>query len=240
MKPLACLFAFVLAASADELIKNAQTALKEEGFYPGEVTGMNSPETVAAIKRFQKRNNLEATGQLDAATLDALGLSGSGAAPTEPPADPVELDTAPQRPPPVDLRRETATEEKDREFLQRQPPAPAPRPPSGPAAGPYGQVFSRTPYASAPLEVQRDTIRKAQRFLRENGTYRGDLDGLPGPALEEAILSYQRRIQAPLTGRLDLETLSAMRLLPGRGGAPARAGTTARPGATPLRGQWIR
>jgi peptidoglycan hydrolase-like protein with peptidoglycan-binding domain len=239
MKPLAFLLAIALAASADELIKNAQTALKEEGFYPGEVTGMNSPETVAAIKRFQKRNNLEATGQLDAATLDALGL-GSGAASPEAAPAPVEMETAPPKPPPVDLRRETTTEEKDREFLQRQPPAPATRPPSGPAAGPYSQVFNRTPYASAPLEVQRDTIRKAQRFLRENGTYRGELDGLPGPALEEAILSYQRRIQAPLTGRLDLETLGAMRLLPGRGGAPARAGTATRPGATPLRGQWVR
>ena len=38
---------------------------------------------------------------------------------------------------------------------------------------------------------------------------------MPGPATEEALLRYQRRRSLVMTGRLDLETLSAMSLLPG-------------------------
>lgn len=235
MKTLALFLLVALAAQADELIKNAQAQLKEEGYYIGEVTGLNSPETVAAIKRFQQRNGLENSGQLDAATLEALGLAGGAA------AAPVEPERSPASP--VDLRRDATVVEKDREFLDRQPApaAPVARPPGGAVQpGPYSRVFSRTPYASAPVEVQRDIVVKAQRFLRENGGYRESVDGVPGPALEEALLAYQRRIRAPLTGRLDLETLAAMRLLPGRGGAPARAGGEARPRTQPLRGEWVR
>ena len=241
MRFLPALLSLVLVASADELIKNAQTQLKEEGFFPGEVTGVNSPETVAAIKRFQIRNGLENSGKLDSATLEALGLADNSTPALVPPPVPAKPGTAPQKPPVVDLRREKTAAEKDREFLERQPPAPDARPPGAAQSGPYSQVFNRTPYASAPLEVQQDTIRKAQRFLRENGSYRDDLDGIPSPALEEAILGYQRRIRAPLTGRLDLETLASMRLLPGRGGAPTgRSSGKAPPTGQPLRGQWVR
>jgi peptidoglycan hydrolase-like protein with peptidoglycan-binding domain len=74
-------------------------------------------------------------------------------------------------------------------------------------------------------------VRKAQRFLRDLDFYRDSLDGRPGPQLEEALLSYQKFIRLPLTGRLDLETLSAMRLLPGRGGAPVRPVTVPGPEA---------
>ncbi|MEQ1860631.1 MAG: peptidoglycan-binding domain-containing protein, partial [Chthoniobacteraceae bacterium] len=140
---------------------------------------------------------------------------------------------------------DNTVQQKDREFLRReqQPPLadvddfapPAPRAPAS-GGGPYGRVFARTPYASAPLEVQQDTIRRAQRFLRELSFYRESIDGVPGPALEEGLLSYQRFIALPLTGQLDLETLAAMRLLPGRGGAPAQSQTAGKP----LRGIWIK
>ena len=36
------------AAFGDELIKSVQTELKNQGFYYGEITGLNSPETAAA------------------------------------------------------------------------------------------------------------------------------------------------------------------------------------------------
>jgi peptidoglycan hydrolase-like protein with peptidoglycan-binding domain len=70
--------------------------------------------------------------------------------------------------------------------------------------------------------VQESTLRRVQAILLNRGFYRADIDGLPGPATEEALLSYQRSIRLPLTGRLDLETLSNLRLLPGRPPIPVR------------------
>ncbi|MEO8350544.1 MAG: peptidoglycan-binding domain-containing protein, partial [Chthoniobacteraceae bacterium] len=61
-------------ASADELIKNVQTELKDQGFFYSEITGENGADTTAAIKRFQIRNGLEVTGTLNAETLKALDL----------------------------------------------------------------------------------------------------------------------------------------------------------------------
>ena len=85
-------------------------------------------------------------------------------------------------------------------------------------------------------------MRKAQQFLRGLDFYHASIDGEPGPALEEGLLSYQRFIALPLSGQLDLETLAAMHLLPGRGGAPAQsANPSVRtvPGK-PLKGVWIK
>ena len=243
------------AAFADELTKSVQSELKDQGFYYGEVTGLNSPETAAAVKRFQIRNGLEATGTLTPDTLDALGIKGassphSSAPPAlEPPRVQKPVAPAQKVPPsttrkdsPVDLRRERTPQEKDEEYVRRESPQQQqpqrPAPPTQGGGGEYGRLFSRTPYASAPLEVQESTVRKAQRFLRDLDFYREGLDGRPGPDLEEALLSYQKFIRLPLTGRLDLETLSAMRLLPGRGGSPVRPAVRPIPGR-PLRGVWI-
>jgi len=245
------LLVLATAASADELTKSVQAELKNQGFYYGEVTGLNSAETAAAIKRYQIRNGLEATGTLTQDTLEALGIKGASSAPPalEPPRAqrptlPAErAPSATRKDGPVDLRRDKTQQDKDREYVQRDQPDAAPRsqtapPPVATGGGEYGRVFARTPYASAPLEVQESTVRKAQRFLRDLDFYRESLDGRPGPELEEALLSYQKFIRLPLPGRLDLETLSAMRLLPGRGGAPVRPVIRPVPGR-PLRGVWI-
>jgi peptidoglycan hydrolase-like protein with peptidoglycan-binding domain len=250
---LAVLIAATLNASADELTKSVQSELKNQGFYYGEVTGLNSPETAAAVKRYQIRNGLEATGTLTPDTLEALGIKG-GASTTPSPSAPPALEpprAQPARPatrppaatrkePPVDLRRDRSDQESDREYVDRpnQAPPEDTRPAAPTGGGEYGRLFARTPYASAPLEVQETTVRKAQRFLRELDFYRRALDGRPGPALEEALAEYQRFIKLPPTGRLDMETLSAMRLLPGRGGAPVRSAPRPIPGR-PLRGIWI-
>ena len=45
--------AFVSVARADEAIANAQQALKDQGFYYGEITGRKDADTTAAIRRYQ-------------------------------------------------------------------------------------------------------------------------------------------------------------------------------------------
>ena len=104
-------------------------------------------------------------------------------------------------------------------------------------------MFADTPYASAPPEVQEATLRRAQSFLASRGLYRDVIDGEAGPATEEAILTYQRSVRLPLTGRLDLETLSKMRLMPGRSPIPPKGFVPEQrqsSGQRILRGIWVR
>lgn len=260
--PLISFFLFLTAtfAHSDELIKNVQAELKSQGFFYSEVTGVNGPETVAAIKRYQIRNGLEVTGALSRETLESLGLAGGapaleapkkGTASPPAPARSVPRDEPGRANPPINLRRNETAQDSDREFLQKQrPPDSSVMEEDGPQPGAsggaeYSRLFARTPYAIAPLEVQQSTVRKAQRFLAEQGHFRdAAADGNPGPDTEEAILGFQRSVRLPLSGRLDMQTLSAMRLLPGaKGGPPMRTPGGARPGNREsnrvYRGVWV-
>ena len=50
---------------ADQTIRSLQQTLKDQGFYYGAVTGDKSAETTAAIRRYQIRNGLQLTGELN-------------------------------------------------------------------------------------------------------------------------------------------------------------------------------
>ena len=229
-------------AAADDQLRSVQAELKTQGFFYGDVNGQTSPETVAAVRRYQIRNGLEVTGTLTKETLEALRGAGKPSPQVAPPPAPKAATPAPAKKPPVDLRKDGAVEDADRAFLEREearrrttePDArtnPLPYPPSGPrdpsvvrppapldAPGDdFPVLFARTPYASAPRSVQQQILFRAQRILAGRGFYRDINDGLPGLATEEALLTYQRAARLTLTGRLDLETLSALGLLPGHG-----------------------
>src|SRR5947199_10294298 len=60
---------------ADQTTQSVQQALKEQGFYYGNVSGDKSAETTAAIRRYQIRNGLQVTGQINPETLKSLNLS---------------------------------------------------------------------------------------------------------------------------------------------------------------------
>ena len=59
--------------SADT-VKQAQQALKDKGHDVGPVDGMYGPQTQKGVKEFQEKQNMKATGRLDAQTLSALGV----------------------------------------------------------------------------------------------------------------------------------------------------------------------
>jgi len=65
----------ISSAHADELISAVQTRLKTGGFYFGEINGLYDSDTAAAVTRYQIRNGLRITGQLDDQTSYALGVS---------------------------------------------------------------------------------------------------------------------------------------------------------------------
>jgi hypothetical protein len=60
-------------ASADDNVREVQTKLRDGGFYSGEIDGAYSSDLSAALTRYQIRNGLSITGQLDADTSKALG-----------------------------------------------------------------------------------------------------------------------------------------------------------------------
>lgn len=79
-------------------ISEIQTALAKDGSFTGAPNGKWDDATVAAMKKYQESHGLNATGKLDAKTLQSLGL-GSPTAGVAPPMAPVSsssLATSPQ------------------------------------------------------------------------------------------------------------------------------------------------
>jgi peptidoglycan hydrolase-like protein with peptidoglycan-binding domain len=204
----------VMLAQADQRIESVQQALKDQGFYYGEVTGEANANLTAAIRRYQIRNGLQVNGELNSETLRSLGIDSS--APARPAAKAIPSPSpglpdinkrssggaARVTPPPV---QPFANAPQDRQIYPSNPVMPG-MPPAGLLAG--------TPYAAAPPDVQHNVVVSAQIALARRGLYRGEIDGAYGSAMELSLRAYQARTRLPITGRLDLETLAALRLLP--------------------------
>lgn len=226
---------------ADQTVENVQQALKDQGFYYGEVTGQKDADTTAAIRRYQIRNGLQITGDLNDETLKALGVdssTGRAIAKASPSAVPSEPETS-------DLRAEPRETSAPTNPLTGQPfpePPQDRQPPSRPdydvVPGRSTENFAGTPYETVPPEVQRNVIISAQNLLARRGLYRGAIDGFAGPDLEFSLRAYQARARLPITGRLDLETLAALELLPGAKG-PIYVPRRRHLREAPVRGEWI-
>src|SRR3954452_22890043 len=71
---------------ADEAIRSLQQTLKSQGFYYGAVTGDKNAETTAAIRRYQIRNGLPVTGEINEETLRLVNPSSNSVASASKPA----------------------------------------------------------------------------------------------------------------------------------------------------------
>lgn len=210
---------------ADSTVQEAQQELKEQGYYFGQINGEKDADTIAAIRRFQIRSGLSITGELDEQTLRALrSATASSSAPTNTPQ--------PQR------REDEQSEEATPPPREAQTPRVEPAPSSQAAAS----IFSNTPYEMAPPELQQRVVVGAQTLLRRRGFYKGVSDGIFSPNLEFSIRAFQSRVGIVPNGRLDMETLAALGLLPGQNGRPfmemprRRVVPAEEP---PVRGEWI-
>jgi peptidoglycan hydrolase-like protein with peptidoglycan-binding domain len=230
----------LMVARADPMIESVQQALKDQGFYYGEVTGEMNASLTAAIRRYQIRNGLQVNGQLNSETLQSLGISSSGSA--QGAARPVPPSPAAPKP----------GEQSPAEGANMTPAPVQPFPnvpqdqgvyPSNPVApntSPTG-VLARTPFEAAPPDVQRNVIISAQIALARRGLYHEEVNGVYGPAMEFSLRAYQARTKLPVTGRLDLQTLAALRLLPQPHQPfydPSRRRWRPPPGP-PVRGEWV-
>ena len=209
---------------ADQTIERVQQALKEQGFYYGEITGEKNADTTAAIRRFQIRHGLQITGELNEETRRLLGSAPPASSqPSATRAPSANADTS-------ELRDESSPETA----------------PINPATvmAPADGLFTGTPYENASPDVQRNIVVSAQIALARHDLYRGEIDGIYGSAMEFSLRAYQARIGLPVTGQFNLETLAALELLPGAHTpvfAPRRRVVRPRPEwEPPVRGEWIR
>jgi Putative peptidoglycan binding domain. len=227
----------VALVRGDQMIESVQQALKDQGFYYGEITGDTNANLTAAIRRYQIRNGLEITGELNAETLRSLGINSSASGkPT------VRVSPSP-RAGGSDLREESAgvapvpRQPFPNPSQYRQPSASDPVTPGTTPAAP----FAGTPYEAAPPDVQRNLLLSAQITLARRGLYRGEIDGIYQPAVEFSLRAYQARAGLPVTGRFDLQTLAALELLPRTRVPifnPSRHRVPPRP-EPPVRGEWV-
>jgi peptidoglycan hydrolase-like protein with peptidoglycan-binding domain len=234
--------ASALLTRADQLVEHVQQALKDQGFYYGEINGETNANLTAAIRRYQIRNGLQVSGELNSETLQSLGVTSS--APAQAATKPVSPKPAQPANPSGPRSNETA---KASPAASIQPFGNAPQDqqiyPSNPVAQATSLrgILAGTPFEAAPLGVQRNVVISAQIALARRGLYHEEINGVFGPAMEFSLRAYQARSRLPVTGRLDLETLAALRLLPGtreRFYDPSRGRMHPPPGP-PVRGEWV-
>jgi peptidoglycan hydrolase-like protein with peptidoglycan-binding domain len=217
-------------ARADSAVQQAQEALKEQGFYFGQISGEKNADTTAAIRRFQIRNGLPITGELNQETLQALTSNSTASVQTATPA-------------PQGNERRVEPQQHDEVRDEAPPPTTAisPAPPHAreiypaPQLEPSGDIFGDSPYATAPPPLQRQVILGAESTLRRRGLYRGPADGAFGPELQSALREYQSRIGITVSGHLDMDTLASLGLLPGRRGRHLPRDLP----EPPVHGEWI-
>jgi peptidoglycan hydrolase-like protein with peptidoglycan-binding domain len=125
-------------APTPERISEIQSALARKGFYQGEPTSKWDANTIAAMQKFQSANGIDASGKINAPSLQKLGLGSSTAGVSAP--KPASSTPPPATPAPAPAAAS---------------PAPAP-PPASAASTAASSVPSATPQLvpSAPKSPQ--------------------------------------------------------------------------------------
>ena len=227
---------------ADQLVESVQQALKDQGFYYGEINGETNANLTAAIRRYQIRNGLQVSGELNSETLQSLGINSSASTqPATKPASPKPAEPAKPSGPPSNETANASPAAPIQPFSNApQDQQIYPSNPVTPGTSPGG-ILAGTPFEAAPAGVQRNVILSAQIALARRGLYHEQIDGVFGPAMEFSLRAYQARTRLPVTGRLDLETLAALQLLPGPRGRfydPSHRRMPP-PHVPPVRGEWV-
>jgi len=183
---------------ADQTIQSVQQTLKDRGFYYGAVTGEKSAETTAAIRRYQIRNGLQVSGDINQETLRSLNSNSNSAASSKASSKLAAAPSNNARPaetPPLDQNPSS------------QPPSPPDRQPE------MNPNFPGALYQAAPRRInKRAVVAEVQRQLMSRGYYRGSIDGKYGRVTAYALGTFQLQSGLPPTGRLDMTTLDALGL----------------------------
>jgi len=188
------------SVSADQTVQSVQQALKDQGFYYGNVTGENSGETTAAVRRYQIRNGLQVTGQMNPETLGSLKVSSNSAASSQSASKPAVAQQNTNTVRPIETPR------LDQNSVQQPPNAPDHQPQMNPA-------LSNAGVQPAPTRMNRRMVlAEIQQQLISRGYYKGRADGRRGRRTALALREFQLSSGLPPTGHLDPSTVNALGL----------------------------
>ena len=194
---LAVALCVVCSVRADQTTQSVQQALADQGFYYGNATGEKSAETTAAIRRYQIRNGLQVTGEINPETLRSLNVPSNSASSRQvTPTSPVTQPT-PSRP---DYSSRVGPVLSSRSFGESDRRVET------------NQGFVGTPYEWAPAWINVRIVAEVQRQLVIRGYYQGWIDGRYGPRTAFAVRVFQSRLGISPTGQLDMRTLDALGL----------------------------
>lgn len=70
-----------LPLSSPEMVRRAQLALKDQGYYEGDADGVMNPRTSSALRAYQREHKFSETGDLDPQTARSLGIVGTSNVP---------------------------------------------------------------------------------------------------------------------------------------------------------------
>lgn len=198
-----------------DTVRQAQRILGERGFRTG-VDGMMGPRTQAALKRFQRAQNLEPTGQLNRQTLVALGLQESASAGSSAPQYSREIIRSVEQT--LNARgfhagaadgtitAQTRTALKEFQKSENLQDTGHLNPGTLAALG----VPADQEEQPASLVLSSTKVRQLQEKLKSRGFDAGPADGRMGDATRAAIRAFQRSQDLPVTGRADSRTLAAL------------------------------
>lgn len=109
-------------AAYDPMVEAVQEALTERGFEPGKIDGAMGSRTRNALRQFQRSVGLPSTGEIDAATIAALGLDPPDSGETPP------AGASPPTPAPGSGPAPDPAPDPDSSDTEPPPAAPAPKP----------------------------------------------------------------------------------------------------------------
>jgi peptidoglycan hydrolase-like protein with peptidoglycan-binding domain len=188
------------SVSADPTVQSVQQTLKDQGFYYGNVTGEKSAETTAAVRRYQIRNGLQVTGQLDPETLRSLNLNSNLAAPS-------------QSAPAIAQQNTNTVRPDDDSRLGQNPSPPQQLPTELNHQLEVNPDLSNAGVAPTPTRMsKRMVIAQVQQQLISRGYYQGRADGRHGRQTALALRAFQFGSGLTPTGHLDTSTLNALGL----------------------------
>ena len=200
MKPLLLHLIIMLCGiglvHADQAIRSLQQTLKDQGSYYGTVTGEKSAETTAAIRRYQIRNGLKVTGEINEETTRSLNARSNSVAAVS------QAGSKPAAAQPGSVRPDASS------GLSQASPTPSFSQPDRQLDA--NRSYSASFYQSAPVRVNRRIIAAAQYQLMSRGYYRGRVDGNYGFQTAFSARAFQSSAGLTPTGRLDMQTLDAL------------------------------
>ncbi len=145
-------------------VKRVQQRLKELGYYSGSVDGDYGSGTIAAVKAFQNANNLDDDGKAGPMTLDKLYSDDAISA---------------------------------RQAARTNTPRPRVTDTPKPTSIPVSQYYTVTAapsgdYVTLRMGTKGALVERMQQALKDQGYYRGDVDGYYGLGTYDAVVAFQK------------------------------------------------